>query len=220
MRTQQPIPHIRPRTPWERFLVSLRRDWVLYLMVLPVLVYFFIFHFMPMYGVVVAFKDFSPTRGANDYFLGVEGETYTINEDGTTAQTDWVLKNPDGLSPEQAMLRYSVYSSGANPGLLTDNTFKGGETYWTSLEGNAKFAPYTPPIIWERFPLTAEATEAVSATKGDIDAVIAEYCANFITGKMDIDASWDEYISKLNQAGVEDYIWAYQDAYNTLNGLK
>lgn len=118
------------------------------------------------------------------------------------------------------MLRYSVYSGGANPGLLTDNTFKGGETYWTSLEGNAKFAPYTPPIIWERFPLTAEATEAVSATKGDIDAVIAEYCANFITGKMDIDASWDEYISKLNQAGVEDYIWAYQDAYNTLNGLK
>jgi len=159
------------------------------------------------------------TKGAYDYFLGVEGETYTIQEDGTTALTDWVLKNPDGLTTEQAMLRYSVYSGGANPGLLTDNTFKGGETYWTSLEGNAKFAPYAPKVIWERFPLSAETTESVSTTRGDLDAVIAEYCANFITGKMDIDGTWDEFVSKLKQAGMEDYVWAYQEAYNKINGL-
>lgn len=65
-----------PRTPWERFLVSLRRNWVLYLMVLPVLVYFFIFHFMPMYGVVVAFKDFSPTKGIlGSPWASVRGQT-------------------------------------------------------------------------------------------------------------------------------------------------
>lgn len=79
MRTQQPIPHIRPRTPWERFLVSFRRNWVLYLMVLPVLVYFFIFHFMPMYGVVVAFKDFSPTKGIlGSPWASVRGQTNVL----------------------------------------------------------------------------------------------------------------------------------------------
>ena len=74
-------------------------------------------------------------------------------------------------------------------------------------------------MIWEALPLSSEGTEAVSSVKGDIDAVIAEYSANFITGKLDIDAGWDEYLGKLKQAGVEDYIWAYQEAYNNVNGL-
>jgi len=34
-----------------------------YLMVLPVLAYYIIFHYWPMYGAVIAFKDFTPARG-------------------------------------------------------------------------------------------------------------------------------------------------------------
>ena len=158
-------------------------------------------------------------QGAYDYFLGVEGETYTIDEDGHTQLTDWVLHNPDGLSSEQALLRYSIYSGGANPGLCTDDTFKGGETYWTSLEGNAKFDPYLVSPIWEVFPLTEEGSEIVNNTRADISAVINEYCAGFVAGRKDIDADWDEYKTRLEQAGLEDYMWAFQEAYNSVNGL-
>ncbi len=35
----------------------------LYLMALPVLVYYLLFHYKPMYGALIAFKDFSPARG-------------------------------------------------------------------------------------------------------------------------------------------------------------
>jgi len=35
----------------------------LYLIVLPVIVYYFIFHYMPLYGLLMAFQDFSPRRG-------------------------------------------------------------------------------------------------------------------------------------------------------------
>ena len=35
----------------------------LYLMCIPGLIYLFIFHYMPMYGVIIAFKDFSYTKG-------------------------------------------------------------------------------------------------------------------------------------------------------------
>lgn len=159
------------------------------------------------------------TKGAYEYFIGVENETYTVNADGTTSLTDWVLKNPDGLNTEQALLRYTIYSGGANPGLLTDNTFKGGETYWTSLDGNKSFDPYLPSVIWEKFPLSTEETEIISNARGDLDAVIAEYCAKFISGQLDIDAGWSEYVDKLSQAGMEDYVWAYQQAYNSVNGL-
>ncbi len=39
------------------------RNWELYLMFLPVLVYFIVFHYMPMYGVQIAFKKFSAVKG-------------------------------------------------------------------------------------------------------------------------------------------------------------
>jgi putative aldouronate transport system permease protein len=38
-------------------------NWQVYLFVLPAVVYLFIFNYLPMYGVIIAFKDFSPRRG-------------------------------------------------------------------------------------------------------------------------------------------------------------
>jgi len=36
---------------------------MLYAMILPVLVYYFVFHYAPLYGAVIAFKDYSPAQG-------------------------------------------------------------------------------------------------------------------------------------------------------------
>ncbi|MDD6031868.1 MAG: ABC transporter permease subunit [Oscillospiraceae bacterium] len=52
-----------PTKGWAYFKYSLRRNWSLYLLVLPVLIYFLIFLYWPMYGVIIAFKDFSPGKG-------------------------------------------------------------------------------------------------------------------------------------------------------------
>jgi putative aldouronate transport system permease protein len=40
-----------------------RHEWQLYLFALPALVYFLIFHYLPMYGIVIAFRRYSITRG-------------------------------------------------------------------------------------------------------------------------------------------------------------
>jgi putative aldouronate transport system permease protein len=42
---------------------DLRMNWSVYLLFLPVLVYFVIFNYLPMFGVVMAFQDFSAIRG-------------------------------------------------------------------------------------------------------------------------------------------------------------
>lgn len=42
---------------------SITRNWELYLMILPVVIFFIIFHYLPMYGVQIAFKDFFATKG-------------------------------------------------------------------------------------------------------------------------------------------------------------
>ncbi|WP_408006954.1 ABC transporter permease [Pseudalkalibacillus sp. A8] len=39
------------------------QNWQLYIFVLPAFLYFFIFHYIPMYGVQIAFKNFNPTLG-------------------------------------------------------------------------------------------------------------------------------------------------------------
>ena len=50
-----------------RFGTSLARDLVrnryVYLMALPVILYYLLFHYGPMYGAIIAFKDFNPVKG-------------------------------------------------------------------------------------------------------------------------------------------------------------
>jgi putative aldouronate transport system permease protein len=46
-----------------RVWLDLRRNAVVYLMLAPVVAYYVIFHYGPMYGAIIAFKDFSPAQG-------------------------------------------------------------------------------------------------------------------------------------------------------------
>ena len=49
------------RQPLARYF---RENWVLYLFVLPTVLYFVIFHYWPMYGAVIAFKHFTRSRAS------------------------------------------------------------------------------------------------------------------------------------------------------------
>jgi putative aldouronate transport system permease protein len=46
-----------------RTVKNVKRDKYLLLIILPVIVYFLIFHYFPMYGVIIAFKKFQPLKG-------------------------------------------------------------------------------------------------------------------------------------------------------------
>ena len=46
-----------------RIVKELRRNWILYLMILPVLAYFITFKYVPMYGVQIAFRDYRIKKG-------------------------------------------------------------------------------------------------------------------------------------------------------------
>lgn len=53
-----------PQEPyWKRLKRDLRKNKAAYLLFLPVLVYYIVFHYKPMYGLIIAFKDFSPYKG-------------------------------------------------------------------------------------------------------------------------------------------------------------
>lgn len=46
-----------------RFLDEMRRNYVLYIMAIPVVLYFFLFCYLPMFGIVVAFQDHNIRKG-------------------------------------------------------------------------------------------------------------------------------------------------------------
>ena len=46
-----------------RFFDHVKREWQLYLMLLPAIIWFLVFLYKPMYGLQIAFKDYSIFRG-------------------------------------------------------------------------------------------------------------------------------------------------------------
>lgn len=58
------------RNPKEKFLIRLKKDFkrykYIYLMLLPVLLYYIVFNYLPMAGSVIAFQDFKPAKGFFD----------------------------------------------------------------------------------------------------------------------------------------------------------
>lgn len=45
------------------FVQGIRHSWQLYLCLLPAIIYLIVFHYVPLYGIQIAFKDFSPGLG-------------------------------------------------------------------------------------------------------------------------------------------------------------
>jgi putative aldouronate transport system permease protein len=60
-------------TFWQRVVKDFRRNKGIYLMMLPVLLYYVVFHYGPMYGAQIAFRDFTPVRGiTGSTWVGLE----------------------------------------------------------------------------------------------------------------------------------------------------
>jgi putative aldouronate transport system permease protein len=48
---------------WKKTITLVRRNYVLYFFMLPVLVYIVLFHYLPLYGIQIAFRDFKASEG-------------------------------------------------------------------------------------------------------------------------------------------------------------
>lgn len=77
---------------------QLKRHWQLYLLVLIPLIYFIVFHYIPMYGVTLAFKDFSFRKGIlGSPWVGLK-------------YFEQILQTPNILNYFKNTLALSVYS--------------------------------------------------------------------------------------------------------------
>ena len=59
------------KTLGKRLKLEFQKNWILYLMILPVLAYYIIFHYWPMYGLSMAFQKYSMKLGADSPWVGL-----------------------------------------------------------------------------------------------------------------------------------------------------
>lgn len=145
---------------------------------------------------------------------GIEGKTYTVDENGKYKLTDFVLNNPDGLSPVEAMTPIAFTAYGV-PARIID-----GEAYSQvqySMPAQAEAA-----VLWSEgddslmtleWPMTAEEKARVSEIKTAISTYEDEMYTKMIMGKEPI-SKFDAFVSEMKARGVDEMVQIYQTAYD------
>ena len=149
--------------------------------------------------------------GIREYFMGVEDETYYIDEDGNYQYTDFVMKNPDGIMFEQVLGAYVPWAGGANPSIASDKYFKGGEMQPITKASADKLYEYRADTIWPSFVWDEKDTDDMVSISTDIDTYLKENRALFVTGKKSFD-EWDDYVKGYENMRLDRYMEIFRNA--------
>lgn len=164
------------------------------------------------------FYDFSdPYGGAFMNIFGYEGVTFQYNADKSDYEyTDWVLHNPDGLSPQQALQTLTTRCQ--HPSYVPPiGSFK----MWhpstvASYENSEPF--YNESLKYKVPSLTFSDADAktVRSIMADINTYVSEMSAKFMTGEASLD-QFDDYIATVKGMGIEDVLAIYNKTYQEWN---
>ncbi len=156
-------------------------------------------------------------EGAMLQGYGVEGEDYTVDDEGNVAFTDAILNNEDGFSPSDA---YSNTVANFRFGL---SNWKGAMLY----NGEEKYEEYleiediwtnqdTSKYLSSKITMTEEESETYTTLYSDIETFVDESIAQFIIGTKSMD-EWDAFTEQLSAMGIDECIQMQQNALDRYN---
>ncbi len=138
---------------------------------------------------------------------GEEGKTYTM-VNGKPELTDYVLNNPDGLSPQQALSLYAGYKNKAfiNPFQVYPlEVQQKSLEIWATPDAKIKSMP---PVS-----MTADETDEYNSIMMDINTYVNENKLKFIYGTQSLD-TFDDFVNTIKKMGIERAIEIQQAAYD------
>lgn len=146
---------------------------------------------------------------------GIEGESYTLDDDGIPSGTDMILNNPDGHSIDIALGLYSMGSASSSyyqdPLVRTMRMWNYEAQRETSRLWNEGTSMMLPPLTYS----DAEASE-LSAIVSEVNTYRDEMFMKFVLGTESLD-NYDAYIAQLKNMGVERAIEIRQAALDRFN---
>ena len=147
-------------------------------------------------------------------WMGVEGETYEVGEDGDWR---WIVGNGYGDDVQAVRSSNTIQGAANHPSIQPEFWFTNmsaevdpDEVY---LNGERAKVSDMGVVPLPMMSYTDEENEEIATIKTDVDAYINQYVAQVFTGAVSLEDSWDSYITTLNNMGLERLIEIYQDVY-------
>lgn len=144
---------------------------------------------------------------------GIEGDTFTFDENGDPVFTEKVTADPN-LSFARAQVAYTL-----PPASLACRYEWTRELYGVPEKDIESFEIWANDTIlqnWTMPTLSLTKDESVerSSIMTDIETFAKEQTTQMITGVLDVETNWDSYISTIQSMGIEDAIAITQAAYD------
>ncbi len=171
--------------------------------------------------VVVAWADqFYTEEGGKLAWMGVEGETYQYNDQG---EWEWLLDKGHGEDITTVRASSAIQGGGqAHPSVQP-------RAWMESMSANVdpdevylnqqrlKLIEHGQ-VPWPKLTYTDDQQKEMSTIGADINPYVDEYMAFVVTGELNLEDSWEEYIGKLKEMGLERLEAIYKEAYDAAMG--
>lgn len=142
---------------------------------------------------------------------GVEGDTYTKDADGNIVWSEKALAYENGVYDYLCSIGAITFiGTIRRPDVSTLTMNESGK------EANEMYMGVLPEFQLPSLYFNEEESDAVAKYDTNVATVVKEYLQKWLFGKADIDATWDEYMSTMNNAGLQELIGAYTSAYERM----
>jgi len=142
--------------------------------------------------------------------MGLEGDSYVINEDGSWS---WCWEGK-----YEHTRQFKLVGGGTLPILNPDFEYtmvkkEENPAQWLANQNYAEGGVFKVGKVVPTITFTVEEDEALSLISTDLGGYIDNYYAEVITGIQDLESTWDEFQDTLKQMGADEYLSIYQTAY-------
>jgi len=151
-------------------------------------------------------------EGIKLYFVGKEGETCYVDENGNYKYIAEIERNPNGLTFDQSVGQYFAWAGQGNPSIAIEKYYNSAEMLPLTRKAAENLAPYINKEGWAAFAYTKEETEKKVPIDTQLNTYVNQMTAQFITGEKPF-TEWDEYINQLKSMGLEESMQITQAAY-------
>ena len=139
--------------------------------------------------------------------------------DGEPIFTDYVLNNPDGLSPKEAVGTFTI-AQGTMPSVLCLSEVNQLDDASVVEAKENCIIPFLETsnqyVIPGTLSFSSEQDAERRAAMADIETYVDEMVMAFISGRESLD-NWDSYVETVKGMGIDNVIGIYQDAIDAWN---
>lgn len=148
--------------------------------------------------------------GVRLFFMGIEDDTFTYDENGDVEYTDKVLKDDNAAFSEQVS-QFFTFPGGGYPTMVMQDYFRDAESSAISVEAAKMIEPDLIEDPWPAILHTEDENKQLQGFGADIEKYTEEMRDKFIAGSEPF-SNWDKYVSELEKMGLDKYLELKKEA--------